>query len=92
MPHKTKSDAGANTEKGKPSEDDDRTALDMTLTFDPFPVDEPLVLMPEEAVFLSFALGCLVVSDEVGRVLSIDVSETISSAPLFLKVAFDCGA
>ena len=41
---------------------------------DPYPIQECLQLLPEEAVFLSFALGCLVVFDENDKPLNIDVS------------------
>ena len=41
---------------------------------DPYPVQECLELMPEEALFLSFGLGCLVVKDEEDKPLTIDVS------------------
>ena len=53
---------------------DEGSDADDLLTVDPFPVAEPLVLMPEEAVYLAFALGCLVVTDETGKALNIDVS------------------
>ena len=44
------------------------------LSVDPFPLEESLVLLPEEAVFLCYGLSCLVVMDENNQPYDVDVS------------------
>lgn len=46
------------------------------LRLDPYPMEEPLVLLPEEAIFLCYAIGCLIVTDTNGKELCTDVSSS----------------
>ncbi|KAF2357362.1 tRNA-splicing endonuclease [Trinorchestia longiramus] len=54
------------------TQETDYCSRPFALCYDPFPLDEPLVLMPEEAVFLCYTLGCLVVTDAHNKELDVD--------------------